>query len=59
MNLFELGEPLGVKKEKLERVYFYLEDAGLIDFFALGGKFFITDTGREFIEKNPNSNRIF
>jgi hypothetical protein len=43
VNLFEIGEFLAVEKEKLERIYFYLEDEGLIDFYALGRKFFITD----------------
>jgi TIR domain len=58
VNLFKIGEPLGIEKEKLERIYFYLEDEGLIDFYALGGCFFITDKGKELIEKR-SSNRIF
>jgi predicted transcriptional regulator len=58
VNLFKIGEPLGIEKEKLERIYFYLEDEGLVDFYALGGCFFITDKGKELIEKR-NSNRIF
>ena len=41
VNLFELGAPLGIEREKLERIYFYLQDEGLIDFHALGGDFYI------------------
>ncbi|GEM_PF-1362415 len=55
VNLFEIGELLGIEKEKLERIYFYLEDEGLIDFYALDGGFFITDKGKELIGKR-NSN---
>lgn len=58
VNLFKIGEHLGIEKEKLERVYFYQEDEGLIDFYALGGCFFITDKGKDLIEKR-SSNRIF
>lgn len=58
VNIFELGKPLGINNEKLERIYFYLEDERLIDFFALGGKFYVTEKGREFIEKNPNMTKI-
>ena len=58
VNLFEIGELLGIQKETLERIYFYLEDEGLIDFYALGGSFFITNKGKELIEKR-NSNTIF
>jgi predicted transcriptional regulator len=58
VNLFKIGEPLRIDKEKLERIYFFLEDEGLIDFYALGGCFFITDKGKELIEKR-SSNRIF
>lgn len=58
VNLFGIGELLGIEREKLESIFFYLEDEGLIDFYALGGCFFITDKGKELIEKR-NSNRIF
>lgn len=58
VNLFEIGEPLGIEKEKLKMIYYYLEDEAFIGFYALGGCFFITDKGKEFIEKNK-SNRIF
>jgi TIR domain len=58
VNLYEIGEPLGIEREKLQRIYFYLEDEGLIDSIALGGTFSITNKGRELIEKG-NTNRIF
>jgi hypothetical protein len=58
VNLFKIGEPLRIDKEKLERIYFYLEDEDLIDFYALGGDFFITDKGKELIEKS-SLNRIY
>jgi predicted transcriptional regulator len=52
VNLFEIGGPLGIRKEKLERIYFYLQDEGLIDFYALGGDFILTEKGREMLKKN-------
>ena len=58
VNLFKIGGYLGIENEKLHRIYYYLEDEGLIDFFALGGCFFITDKGKELIEKR-DSYRIF
>jgi predicted transcriptional regulator len=58
VNLFEIGEALGIEKEKLERIYFCLEDEGLIDSIALGGTFSITNKGKELIEQ-ANINRIF
>ena len=58
VNLFEIGEALGIEKEKLERIYFYLEDEGLIESVALGGAFSITNKGKKLIEKG-NINRIF
>jgi hypothetical protein len=57
VNLFEIGGPLGINNEKLERIYFYLQDEGLIDFYALGGDFFLTEKGRAALNKNPK--RIF
>jgi hypothetical protein len=33
---------LGYDKETLERIYYYLEEEGLIKTFALGGEFTIT-----------------
>jgi predicted transcriptional regulator len=48
----------GIENEKLERIFFYLEHEGLIYFYALGGDFYITDKGKEVIEKN-RFNRIF
>jgi hypothetical protein len=33
---------LGYDQKTLERIYYYLEDEGLIKTFALGGKFTIT-----------------
>jgi hypothetical protein len=50
-NIFEIGGPLGIGKEKLERIYFYLQDEGLIMFYALGGDFIITEQGRELVLK--------
>ena len=41
----------GIENEKLERIFFYLEHEGLIYFYALGGDFYITDKGKEVIEK--------
>ena len=58
VNLFKIGEHLGIERKKLERIYFYLEDEGLIDSVALGGTFSITNKGKELIEKG-NINRIF
>jgi len=57
VNLFVIGVPLGIEKEKLERIYFYLQDEGLIDFYALGGDLVLTEKGREMLKKNPR--RIF
>jgi hypothetical protein len=58
LNIFKIGQPLGIEKEKLERIFFYLEHEGLIYFSALGGNFYITYKGKEVIEKN-SFNRIF
>jgi len=58
VNIHEIGEPLGIQKEDINRIYFYLEDEELIQFYALGGDFLITDKGKEFIEKST-SNRIY
>lgn len=58
LNLFRIGDPLGINREKLQRVYFYLQDEGLIDFYALGGDFFVTEKGKQLIEKK-SPNRIF
>ena len=52
VNLFEIGEPLGIEREKLERIYFYLQDEGLIDFYALGGDFVLTEKGIETLKKD-------
>lgn len=35
-NIHEIGELLGIQKEDLNRIYFYLEDEGLIKFYVLG-----------------------
>ena len=51
LNLFRIGDPLGINREKLQRVYFYLQDEGLIDFYALGGDFLVTEKGKQLIEK--------
>jgi hypothetical protein len=51
LNIFKIGQPLGIEKEKLERIFFYLEHEGLIAFYALGGDFYITNKGKETIEK--------
>lgn len=58
VNLFKIGEPLGIEHEKLQRIYFYLEDEDLIDFYALGGDFIINDKGKKLIE-TPDKRRIF
>jgi TIR domain len=58
LNIFKIGQPLGIEKEKLERIFFYLEHERLIYFWALGGYFYITGKGKEVI-KNNISNRIF
>lgn len=58
VNIFEIGEVLGIEREKLQRIHFYLEDEGLIDPISLGGSFLITDKGKQLIEKG-DSNRIF
>ena len=29
LNIFTIGQPLGIEKEKLERIFFYLEHEGL------------------------------
>jgi DNA-binding transcriptional regulator YhcF (GntR family) len=56
VNVFGIGEHLGIEREKLERIYFYLQDEGLIDFFALGGDFVITEKGRALmLKKNLKS----
>lgn len=57
LNIFKIGEPLGIEKEKLERIFFYLEHYGL-DSYALGGDFYITAKGKEIIEKS-SLDRIF
>jgi hypothetical protein len=56
-NLFEIGKPTGIEREKLERVYFYLQDEELIEFYALGGDFIITNRGKELLS-NRNLDRI-
>ena len=54
MNIFTIGQPLGIEKEKLDRIYFYLEDEGLTKFHAIGGYFFITDKGLKRAKDGPN-----
>jgi hypothetical protein len=51
VNIFGIGKPLGIEREKLERIYFYLQDEGLIDFYALGGDFVVTEKGKELMLK--------
>jgi hypothetical protein len=53
MNVFTIGQPLGIEKEKLDRIYFYLVDEGLIEFYALGGSFHITAKGRQRVKDSP------
>jgi hypothetical protein len=57
MNIFTIGQPLGIEKEKLDIIYFYLVDEGLIEFYALGGSFHITPKGRKRVKDSPG--RIF
>lgn len=42
VSAFKIMEMLGYDQKTLERIYYYLEDEGLIKTFALGGKFTIT-----------------
>lgn len=61
MNIFEIAESLGIEpkkdKERLERVYFYLQGEGLIESHAVGGSFRITPKGRQRVKESPG--RIF
>ncbi|MGH9954377.1 MAG: hypothetical protein ACRD39_01795, partial [Nitrososphaeraceae archaeon] len=61
MNIFERAESLGIEpkkdKERLERVYFYLQGEGLIESHAVGGSFRITPKGRQRVKESPG--RIF
>jgi vacuolar-type H+-ATPase subunit F/Vma7 len=60
-NTFEVAASLGIdiKKdhEKLVRVHFYLQDEGLIEPFAVGGRFHLTAKGRQRVKEC--SGRIF
>jgi len=47
VSAFKIMDILGYDKKTLERIYFYLEDEGLIKTFALGGEFTITQKGIE------------
>ena len=58
VNLFEIGDPLGLDADKLQRIYFYLQDEGLISFHVLGGDFLVTTKGIQLVEKR-NTDRIF
>ena|SRR5215204_1300352 len=42
VSAFKIMDILGYDKKTLERIYFYLEDEGLIRTYALGGDFTIT-----------------
>jgi CTP-dependent riboflavin kinase len=42
VSAFKIMEMLGYDQKTLERIYYYLEDEGLIKTFALGGNFTIT-----------------
>jgi hypothetical protein len=54
-NTFEVAASLGIdiKKdhEKLVRVHFYLQDEGLIEPFAVGGRFHLTAKGRQRVKE--------
>jgi hypothetical protein len=52
-NIHLLAEPIINENNKLNKVYFYLEDAGLTKFYVLGGGFVITESGKKFVEENP------
>jgi hypothetical protein len=54
MNIFAIAQPLGIEKEKLDRIYFYLEDEGLTKFYAIGGDFCMTDKGLKRVKDAPN-----
>jgi hypothetical protein len=42
VSAFKIMDILGYDQKTLERIYYYLEDEGLIKTFALGGDFTIT-----------------
>lgn len=50
LSLYDLNLDLKYTQEELERIYFYLEDEGLIQTFALGGSFLATHKLRKRIE---------
>jgi hypothetical protein len=52
-NIHLLAEPIINENNKLNKVYFYLQDAGLTKFYVLGGGFVITENGKKFVEENP------
>jgi hypothetical protein len=56
VNLFKIGDPLALDAEKLQKIYFYLQDEGLISFHALGGDFSVTTKGIQPIEKKYRQN---
>jgi hypothetical protein len=51
-NIHVLAEPIINENNKLNKVYFYLEDAGLTKFYVLGGGFVITENGKKLVEEN-------
>ena len=63
--LYDIGQKLNIDNSLLERIYFYLEDEGLIKFFSTGGKFSLTHLGIKTIENKSisyltrNENEIY
>jgi hypothetical protein len=47
LSALKIMDMLGYDQKTLERIYYYLEDEGLIKTFALGGDFTITQKGIE------------
>ena len=57
MNIFDIGASLGIDREKLERIYFYLQGEGLIESYAIGGSFRVTPNGLQRVGESRD--RIF
>ncbi len=54
VSAFKIMDILGYDKKTLERIYFYLEDEGIIRTYALGGKFTITQKCIEQLSKDKS-----
>jgi predicted transcriptional regulator len=51
-NIFKLTGRTVDENHILGKVYFYLQDEGLTEFHSLGGRFIVTEKGRDCIENN-------